>query len=389
MSSNLLPPNASQLVRDLVDANKVDDELEQGINALANLKRNPPDSFLDWLIWGYGLEEIAPYIKDKRQAIRTGRDWQRIRGTPRSLLMALGWVGFDDAEFEQFGPGVNSPRYMVQAGRIPRGSEIDDLISVSNLSAPVATRLWRVWHGYDVRALILSKHRLGQALLSDASGVRHNGVKLSFGERFSGHAVAPPAQTDFAVQDHVTFAAKYNPHMMLLGSFKLGDKAQVRSGAGVFDVYARHASIDPVVSAAEHRRFAYSHMTLSGGKLSSDRSYLGLRTPVESGEAMRLSATRLGAPYRIRYQPIFIVYTKTSAGAAAYAEVMQAMDGYALTSAVQVIADHDTDEGQTLTSSAALSVRSLGLQWIGPWDNRAWNTFDHITIGTIHSDSSS
>ena len=231
----LLPPNASRLQRDVLTANQVDDAINAGIDTLATLKHLPPDTFLDWLIWEYGLEEISPYLMDKRQAITNGLLWQRIRGTPESLRVGLSWIDFDSATLEEFGPGVNSHRFMLESGRIPQSAEILDIIGISSLSAPVANRLWRVWHDYDIRALKLSQHRLGDALLSDASGVRHQGVKWSFAERFGDVAVGPSVSVGDAVCHQVTDSGVYNPHQMLLGSFKLGDKAVLRSGVFAAD----------------------------------------------------------------------------------------------------------------------------------------------------------
>ena len=387
MSNELLPPNASQLVRDVIAANDID--IDDAVTTLATLKQNPPDQFLDWLIWEYGLEELAPYIQDKREAIKTGILWQRIKGTPRSLAMGLSWVGFDDAVFEQFSPGVNAPRYMISAGRIPQTDEIDDIIGVSRLSAPPATRLWRVWHDYDVRALKLSTHRIGSALLSDASGVRHNGVKLSFAERFSSQAKAPDIEVASAVTEKLAKTARYNPHQMLIGSFKLGDKAIARSGSGIFDLNSQQVSVNPTVSASVHRRFAQSHMTLSGGKLGTSRSYLGLRKISELGEPITLSKSKLGEFYQIEYVPIPVVSIEQELGQANYLAALSSQHAYTQVTATAVTNQPISDDSYTLVASASMSVRELGLQWVGNWDDRAWNTFEHITIGSNYRVDSS
>ncbi|MCY7295104.1 phage tail protein [Alteromonas sp. a30] len=388
-ASALLPPNASRLQRDVLSANQIDNALNLGIDTLAELKHAPPDAFLDWLIWEYGLDEISPYLMDKRQAITNGLLWQRIRGTPESLKVGLSWIDFDNATLEEFGPGVNSHRFMLESGRIPQSAEILDIIGISSLSAPVANRLWRVWHDYDIRALKLSQHRLGDALLSDASGVRHQGVKWSFADRFSDVATGPSIRVDEAVSHQVTESVMYNPHQMLLGVFKLGDKAIPRSGEGVFDRNSQIVSFDPSVIALDHRRFSYSHMTLSGTKLSSDRSYLGLTQVKTIGEPVRLSVSRLGDLYRLECEPLHVVQRLTYTENGTLDVPFVGDDGYALISAQQVLPTISTIDAFTLTDSQTLSVRNLGLQWLGVWDEREWTSFEHITIGIKHSDYSS
>lgn len=389
MTSELLPPNASRLQRDVLEANQVNAALSQGISTLANLKQSPPDAFLDWLIWEYGLDEISPYLMDKRQAITNGLLWQRIRGTPESLRVGLSWVGFDNTTLEEFEPGTNSHRFMLESGRIPLNADILDIIGISSLSAPIANRLWRVWHDYDIRALKLSQHRLGDALLSDASGVRHEGVKWSFAERFDGAAEGPDIQVSEAVTHQFVHAAKYNPHRMLLGVFKLGDRAITRSGEGVFDLNSQIVDFNPQVSVFDHRRFAFSHMALSGGKLGSDRTYLGLSQYRETGQPVTLSATRLGELYRLDCVPIHLVEKDKRQGQGHFNAAFLADDGYAFVAAEHISPTVSNTHAFTYYVSAALSIRELGLEWVGEWDDREWTTFDHITIGTKHSDYSS
>lgn len=389
MTHELLPPNASKLQRDVLSANQVNEALSQGISTLADLKQSPPDAFLDWLIWEYGLDEISPYLMDKRQAITNGLLWQRIRGTPESLRVGLSWVGFDNAKLEEFEPGVNSHRFMLESGRIPQNADILDIIGISSLSAPIASRLWRVWHDYDIRALKLSEHRLGDAMLSDASGVRHEGVKWSFAERFDGTASGPQIHVDEAITHQFVETAHYNPHRMLLGVFKLGDKAISRSGEGVFDRNSQIVDFHPEVIALDHRRFAFSHMTLSGGKLGSDRTYLGLSQFKPVGEPMTLSESRLGDLFRLDCVPIHRVEKDASQGRGSFIAEFMTDDGYIFTAAENASPNIANTHAFTYSVSSTLSIRELGLEWVGNWDDREWTTFDHITIGTKHSDYSS
>ncbi|WCR53871.1 MAG: hypothetical protein PG981_000893 [Wolbachia endosymbiont of Ctenocephalides orientis wCori] len=81
----LLPPNSIKEERALVDSinYEVDPSLIRGF------KCSFKEEILPWLIEEYGLEEILPWVKDKKKAIEEGVRFQRLRGTPASLKIAL------------------------------------------------------------------------------------------------------------------------------------------------------------------------------------------------------------------------------------------------------------------------------------------------------------
>jgi P2-related tail formation protein len=100
----LLPPSSSPQEQALVDAIsfRVDPSKIRGF------KFNPTDSVLPWLIHEYGLGEILAWVPDPRRAIQDGVVFQRIRGTPASLRMALKWVNIENIYIEEEPPGISS-----------------------------------------------------------------------------------------------------------------------------------------------------------------------------------------------------------------------------------------------------------------------------------------
>ncbi|MGL9759672.1 MAG: phage tail protein, partial [Wolbachia sp.] len=88
----LLPPNATKQEQALVDA--IDYKVDP--NNVRGFKFNPKDEILPWLVEEYGLEEILRWAKDKRKAIKEGVEFQRLRGTPASLKIALKWANIED-----------------------------------------------------------------------------------------------------------------------------------------------------------------------------------------------------------------------------------------------------------------------------------------------------
>ena len=103
----ILPLNASPLQRDLEIIGGPQPITYDSIAAMPGVKYNPPDFMLPWLIWEYGLEHLLPYLSDPRLAIQEGVRWQRIRGTPESVDMALGWLGLEDTVIEPEAPGAH------------------------------------------------------------------------------------------------------------------------------------------------------------------------------------------------------------------------------------------------------------------------------------------
>ncbi|MEJ6474123.1 phage tail protein [Pseudoalteromonas piscicida] len=181
----LLPPNHTLLQRRLQQSVAVSDDIHSGISRLSGFKADPRDNLLMWLVWEYGLEAILPYSQDLRETIKEGLVWQRLRGTPKSLDIALNWLNFDEAELEVDKPGRHFYRYQLASGKIPGNKALKDIHQLLGLSAPVRAKLSRIYHGYDVRELKLSQSGFG-ALLSDVSGVPfYDGdntlCKVSFG----------------------------------------------------------------------------------------------------------------------------------------------------------------------------------------------------------------
>ncbi len=93
----LLPPNATEQEKALVDATdyKVDPSCIRGF------KFNLKGETLPWLIEEYEFGEILHWVKDRRKAI-VGVKFQRLRGTPASLKIALKWANIEDITMGSF-----------------------------------------------------------------------------------------------------------------------------------------------------------------------------------------------------------------------------------------------------------------------------------------------
>ncbi|MCZ4128623.1 phage tail protein [Stutzerimonas balearica] len=170
-ADHLLPANATPLEQTLSLATDPLFRLALPADAIRQFKSDPSDPLLPWLIWEYGLGELLPYLPEPRRAIAEGILWQRLRGTPAALATALSWIGMR-ATVEQEPPGVHFAEFQLDPGQVlDSDTAIANLIAIARLSAPARSRLSRIYHGYDLRRVVLDESRLGEALLSDHSGV--------------------------------------------------------------------------------------------------------------------------------------------------------------------------------------------------------------------------
>jgi P2-related tail formation protein len=173
---DLLPPNATQLERDLSRATSGLQRIGPPVPTIRTAKRtNIPDSVVPWLIYEYGLGEILPYLgDDQRRALAEGVLWQRIRGTPDSVRIALGWIGVTGLIEESEGGTARWAEYQWGLAAATSGDAvIDQVMAIARISSPVRSRLQRIYAVYDFRRFVLDGSLLsGGGMLSDHSGVR-------------------------------------------------------------------------------------------------------------------------------------------------------------------------------------------------------------------------
>ncbi|MFP3027432.1 MAG: phage tail protein [Wolbachia sp.] len=187
----LLPPNATKQEKALVDATdyKVDPSCIRGF------KFRLEEETLPWIIEEYGLEEILRWVKDRRKAVVEGVKFQRLRGTPASLKIALKWANIEDITIIEEPPGKHFFELQIGIRNVPNNFFVDAVVELAKLSLPVRSRLMRIFNDhYNISRFILDESLFG-SLLSDYSGIKieKDGPVLSFGRvnffRFSGTSI--------------------------------------------------------------------------------------------------------------------------------------------------------------------------------------------------------
>ena len=233
----LLPVNASQLEVDLDSLFDADGAISHAANKVRTAKLvDIPESFIPWLVYEYGLEDIMPWLDDRRLALREGVRWQKIKGTPASLLIALGWGGFQPKAVEQEVTGRHFYQFQLETGDSPyRVTELRTTIeALARLSAPLRSRLSRVFNEHnDIRRFIISESPWGD-LLSNYSGVvvteaEKDNIIYSFGNK-NGIPVNAPSPELPTGCERSNSDISYYPRGLRLSGGVLGDVMQISWG---------------------------------------------------------------------------------------------------------------------------------------------------------------
>lgn len=183
---HLLPSNATGLERALSLAIDATPRVGLPIVEMRGLKlRQPPPSFLPYLLYEYGLGPISRFFDDPRECIADGIAWQRVRGTQDAITRALGWLGYDGAHENMPPRRRRWTLFMLAMDRLRDAEEpdLDDIEYLAQLSVAERSRFWRGFKDYDVRPVDYGHSAWSGSIWSEYSGarIREDGAKWSFG----------------------------------------------------------------------------------------------------------------------------------------------------------------------------------------------------------------
>lgn len=190
---HLLPTNATDFEIAMSQATDVYKTIEDaGISNMRGFKYGAiPADFQPFVAHEYGLGEISTYFNDYPTMIDAGIDWQRVRGTPAALVLALAWIGYTATVLEHKLPTrFLWNRYQQKMGLVPAAAVEDPLLYdaeyLSEISDPARSVFWRGFEGYDVRILQWGDGSWGDSMWGDDSGVRmpDGTVKWSHGQDY-------------------------------------------------------------------------------------------------------------------------------------------------------------------------------------------------------------
>ncbi|MFP3016330.1 MAG: phage tail protein, partial [Wolbachia sp.] len=175
---SLLPPNATKQEKVLVEA------IDYKVNpsCIRGFKFRLEEETLPWLIEEYELGEI---LRWKRRAVEEGVKFQRLRGTPASLKIALKWANIENITIIEEPPGKHFFELQIGIKDVPNDFFVDAVVELAKLSLPARSRLMRIFNDhYNISRFILDESLFG-SLLSDYSGrkIEKDGPVLSFGRK--------------------------------------------------------------------------------------------------------------------------------------------------------------------------------------------------------------
>ena len=205
INASLLPPNSTAFERALEAAGDYGSLVSAAITEIHGIKYVRPlnSTVAPYLVQEYGLAPISGYFGTVEDLIDQGREWQRIRGTPRAIETALGWIGYNAITLEdQARRRRRWHLYQSDMGDLPgpdEGQRLADAEYLANISDPARSEFFRGFHGHDVRAMRWGNGRFGKTMWGDSCGVRINGgsVKWSHGRHHSVSLTAPIADWSY------------------------------------------------------------------------------------------------------------------------------------------------------------------------------------------------
>lgn len=185
MSGNLLPTSSTGWERALADVLETGASLSPAIESIRGTKIiAPPPSFLPFLIYEYGLGELTPYVPNLYDLIAEGIDWQRVRGTPAAMALALGWLAYSAGVVEEGTKRRFWNLFHLHLERVRDAkSDLERIEGVAGLSVPERSVFWRGFHGLDIRPLTFSQSHFSESHYGEYSGRRLSpgGALWSFG----------------------------------------------------------------------------------------------------------------------------------------------------------------------------------------------------------------
>lgn len=236
--AQLLPPNASELERNLVRiAPRAD--LDTAADAPANIASTMPAAFQPWLAAEWNLSQFSLHFANNAELITAGLPWLLERGSAASVVRALSWLDYDQVTIEEDEFLVH-----IDPGTTAAALDLARIRQVVNASIPAHSRFYRLYHGLDLRAGRFDATAFDQCLFDDDSGIWStsstepgtDAVKLSFGETQTAAVNAPPALAPIAAHRPRQLNTIVDDSMMQLDSWVLDSEIRLNSVVSISDL---------------------------------------------------------------------------------------------------------------------------------------------------------
>ncbi|UZE38200.1 phage tail protein [Wolbachia endosymbiont of Drosophila pseudotakahashii] len=311
----LLPPNATKQEKALADA--IDYKVDP--SSIRGFKFSLEEKILPWIVEEYGLEEILRWAKEKRRAIKEGVEFQRLRGTPASLKIALKWANIEDITIIEEPPGKHFFELQIGIRDVPNDFFVDAVVELAKLSLPARSRLMRIFNDYyNAQRFILDESLFGD-LLSDYSGVKieKDGPVLSFGRVNFFRSEGPLVEIiDSYLRDHYEQALSndiYRLDVAILGE----TEPHTKNYNGIYErnhVWYNFKALYPLPqSLLPAIKFAKAQIVLSDSwSLGEINACFPVTSIEEEGDKFLLGSSKLSEElWNLKYKPILERFSVT------------------------------------------------------------------------------
>ncbi|WP_156382525.1 phage tail protein [Acidovorax sp. Leaf160] len=190
---------------------------------------------LPWIAQQWQVTQFAPYFDTVDALMAEAVPWLMERGSAASVRRSLRWLGHTAVTIDEDGAWLH-----IDAGRNLTAAELAPVAHVVRESLPAHVHFWRVFHGYDVRPLVLDRGpALDFGMLDGYSGVPSDaGLQVSFGERQGGTLPAAQAQAGTSAGTHRRISVARYDDLPVLDAWRLDSHVLAGVSGGVMELYS-------------------------------------------------------------------------------------------------------------------------------------------------------
>ena len=232
MDRHILPPQSTSLERAVDETLPVWGALADAIEP-ASVRADP--QFQPWLAMQWQIAQFAPYFETLDELLAEALPWLMERGNAASLRRALRWLGYENVTIDEDGAWLH-----IDAGQPLQANQLASVAHVVRASLPAHVHFYRVFHGYDVRPIVLDKGpALDTGMLDGYSGVPGgSGLVVSFGEHAGETLPVAPAQGGTGAAAHVRVSVSRYDDMPVLDAWRLDSHILAGVSGGVMELLA-------------------------------------------------------------------------------------------------------------------------------------------------------
>lgn len=322
---SLLPSNATPLEKSLEAAfqSVLDVSELRGFK----FKEDAMPFIFEDLVQEYGLESIRLWIQDALQVLKEGVFFQRLRGTPAAMKMALKWMGLEKVRIEEEPAGKHFAEFQLGLEELPSDFSIEAILALADMAKPARARLTRLYNSlYDRRHLVLDENIYGD-FLSGYSGIFLDDLQISFGRQeiyeVQDALTSEPAHS--ALHHHVQNLLNHD--IFRFGESYLDEEKTELLDPGFVHEHAFNFEVVQGVSGESIRKtsscLAKSQLVLSDGfVLDSENTALSAFYVQETGRCFQLDYDTLSNhEWKQRYVEILERFVKKHTDTVVYDEI--------------------------------------------------------------------